>query len=211
MFMGPWSCCAYLLNPQFRGENLTPLKRRTTIEFFLATAWPLICGDEPPPPLDDIMDFLALSGSFEGGARWIGKGGATTFWKVFTDLPLAKAALIVSGLPSSSASVERLWSFASFMQEGRVRLTEDHFVEQVYVRWNNSALHLPVCPSPFVCLWNTLGGSDWFVYNLVSILLSIYLPSAMLPFDVAVCSFPLTLPFIWNFHTMKGLPLPHHL
>ena len=42
----------------------------------------------------------------------------------------------VSCFPSSSASVERLWSMAGTTQQNRERLTESRFHEELFMKWN---------------------------------------------------------------------------
>ena len=62
------------------------------------------------------------------------------YWIFLREMPLARLGLIYAGLPTSTASIERVWSACGYLQDHRHRLTGDHFLTECYTRWNIMAL-----------------------------------------------------------------------
>ena len=58
------------------------------------------------------------------------------FWNLFPDSPIQKIAVVITTLPTSTASLERCWSAAALILQDRERLTIDHLFEEMFIRWN---------------------------------------------------------------------------
>ena len=140
-FFTNWSCLSHLLHPSFRGQALTAPQRRDTIDFLRTKAWQLLCPDSAPPSVSTIQEWIDFTGAFRDASKFTDKEVCPfAFWSVFSDSPLAMVGKCFSCLPSSSASVERVWSSAAFQVNERERLSIDNLGKEVYIRWNVKAL-----------------------------------------------------------------------
>ena len=94
-------------------------RRRDTIEFMMKEGWSKVMGDIPHPEMRGVMDFLDKEGKFATASVWIGPDCIpSVFWALYKDSDMSPFASVVAQLPTSSASVERLWSSMSFAAEG---------------------------------------------------------------------------------------------
>ena len=87
----------------------------------------------------EVKDFLEQTGMHEGD-ECIGDVGPGDYWTFFKDLGLATVGKVYSQLPGSTADLERHFSGAQFVGEGRERLTSTHLFQEVFVRENRRAL-----------------------------------------------------------------------
>ena len=58
------------------------------------------------------------------------------FWALFSEVGLAKFGRIFCALPASTANLERVFSGASFVVDGRWKLSGEHHAQEVYLRHN---------------------------------------------------------------------------
>ena len=96
-----------------------------------------VMGDKAKPEVSEILAFVDQQGKFAKGSVWVDQNLVpSVFWSLYADSDLSPFAAIVCQLPSSTASVERLWSGMGFAAEGRENLTHEHLLQEVYIRWN---------------------------------------------------------------------------
>ena len=70
----------------------------------------------------------------------LGPSARTRVWSFFKDSGLATIGKVYNQLPGSTADLERHFSGAQFVGEGRERLTSTHLFQEVFVRENRRAL-----------------------------------------------------------------------
>ena len=75
------------------------------------------------------------------------------YWVFLREMPLAKLGLVYAGLPTSTASIERVWSACGYLQDHRHRLTTDHFLTECHTRWNIMALTSNASGEPDVAIF----------------------------------------------------------
>ena len=114
-FLKRHACAAYFCDARYRAEVLTSSKVRETIEYLHTTAWPLFC-DGDPPPLQSFTEYQNLMNEYARSKSLITKTmSPTVYWVYLKGLPLAAIGECFAGLPSSTGSVERLWSACGFL------------------------------------------------------------------------------------------------
>ena len=97
-----------------------------------------VSADEPPI-VDDVLKYVQLQDEYAlaGTANTI---TPHAYWVLYKDTPLAKVGSQYSSLPATTADIERVWSIAGNITEGRERLTADHLHEELFIRWNSFVL-----------------------------------------------------------------------
>ena len=132
MFLRPLACLSNLMDHRYRGRSLG-CERRTSTLATLDKYCDLL--KVPCPGLDDLAEFCAAKGRFSRIATL--HCTPLTMWQVvFEGDPLATLGLLVTTLPCSQASSERVFSSADWLATDRERLGFAKLARQVFVRWN---------------------------------------------------------------------------
>lgn len=136
MFLKPHAVIANILDHRYRGQQL-PAEAKAAA--YAAVPNLCHCLGIPAQSLDDIADFVAGHGLF-AQCQALPCSPHTLWTTVLSAEALSPFATILAGLPSSQASVERVFSSASWMVEGRTRLGLFKLSRDVVMRWNLMAL-----------------------------------------------------------------------
>ena len=130
--LSPEGLLSNLLDPRYRGRSLPPAERRAAIALLLKRQ----ANFDPDTLLKELDFFERGQGTF-GSLPHIESVGACAFWqRLFRDSPLAAPGATFGGLPSSAASIERIWSAAGYQSLGRERLTVVNLFKELYVKIN---------------------------------------------------------------------------
>ena len=112
---------------------------RETSAFILEKAWTSV-GGAVQPDGRELADFQERRGPFLSEPGDPNDIGSATWWSFFKDVKLWKTAKVLVTLPASTADVERVLSAAAVATEGRECLGDQTLKEEVYLKWNISAL-----------------------------------------------------------------------
>ena len=136
-FLAQIPLSSYILDYRFRGVDLSPEKLREGMQYISTMAADSL--NVPRPTTMDLKDFLEKSGIHHDDA-WIGDVKPGDYWAFFKESPLGYLGKIFSQLPGSTADLERHFSGAQFVAEGRERLTPTNLFQEAYIRENRRAL-----------------------------------------------------------------------
>jgi hypothetical protein len=130
-------------------------RKRQAMVYTIEVLKPLLAPDSDLT-IDHITEYIALEGPFQNSRPFMGGNvNLVSFWKVshhscfttqipfhslstqiYEDSPLAIVALPITKLPSSTGSIERVWSQSGQCLEGRERLSSENLEVEVFSRWN---------------------------------------------------------------------------
>lgn len=137
MILSEYALAGYVLDHRYRGQDLTPARLRKTFVFMQNTACGFLAPNMRPPTFDNYMEWVDGTGPWPAARSFFkDETPPQSFWALFKEHSLYPLARLLAPLPASTASVERLWSAAGWLQDGRSSLTAAHFHKEVYVRWN---------------------------------------------------------------------------
>ena len=128
-----------------------------TIFFYLA-ATPHASLAFPPLVLRDFTNYKNLINAFGRTKSLIRlEMDPCAYWCFLREMPPAKLGVIYAGLPTSTASIERVWSACGYLHDHGQRSTGEHFLAECHARWNIMALtnnytgepDLPMFPDVF--------------------------------------------------------------
>ena len=128
-----------------------------TIFFYLA-ATPHASLAFPLLVLQDFTDYQNLINAFGRTKSLIRhEMDPCAYWCFLREMPPAKLGVIYAGLPTSTASIERVWSACGYLHDHGQRSTGEHFLAECHARWNIMALtnnytgepDLPMFPDVF--------------------------------------------------------------
>ena len=141
LFLTHAAALANMMHPVYRGEKLAANVRRSALEKVGELAQKL---KVEPPVVSDILAFMGFEPPFEGkilDEEGKVKMSPAQYWKSYMqDQKMSAFALAVSLLPSSQASVERVFSSAKWQAEDRERLAPEKLAMEVYIGINSKAL-----------------------------------------------------------------------
>ena len=93
--------------------------------------------------LEHIADFLELKKDFKDLKKWESRGCQVSIWaSVYSTSCLSKVGKFLSGLPSSTATLERFFSALKFQVEDRECLTIEHLIQEDFIRCNHRVARL---------------------------------------------------------------------
>ena len=124
---------AYVFDPHYRGQALTLEEKRKVLRNL-----DIVCEklNLTPPNVQDVWEFMGRSGFFSDVERFESMS-SFIFWNcAFKDSSMSPIGRILASLPSSQASVERIFSGASWVVDGRERLNAETLFKEVFVRAN---------------------------------------------------------------------------
>jgi hypothetical protein len=95
------------------------------------------------PSVENLMDFMDSKAPYD-----ISNGTVTPsvpmrsdeFWELYRDDPIYPFGVCYSSLPAGTAALERLFSGAAFLGNGRSALSGKHLHEETYMRHNGRLL-----------------------------------------------------------------------
>ena len=127
---------ANLLDHRYRGKNLTPELRAKALRNIASVA-EMVALDAPS--LDEALAFIGETGVFQHTTGL--ECHPFLFWKsVHPDSTVAQLGKLLGCIPSSQASVERVFSTASWLATVRERLGFTKLAREVFIRYNFKAL-----------------------------------------------------------------------
>ena len=128
MMFTPTALVANLLHPKYRGRSLPSKELRLALEEVAK------CGEHLQvayPTPEEVLDFVGGQPPYDGNLEchpW-------QYWTtLFKDDPLSPLGRVMSTLPASQATVERVFSSAQWQCESRGRLSQDLLAKEVYIR-----------------------------------------------------------------------------
>ena len=127
MLLRPVAVLANMLNPRCRGILLKEEERASALKVLGSFSEEL---GIPAPSVDEVLEFTQCRGAFVG----VGDLQCTCFnlWSaVFPTTSLSPLAKLLSTLPCSQASVERVFSAADWAVDNRERLGFDKLALEV--------------------------------------------------------------------------------
>lgn len=86
--------------------------------------------------MTEISNFKAFEGRFASASSSWKSFPPHQFWALFTDSPIASAAVKLACLPAANASTERIFSAAAFTTDHRHRLSPEKVEMEVFIRCN---------------------------------------------------------------------------
>ena len=127
---------ANLLDHRYRGRKLTPALRAKALRNIASVAEKVALD---PPSLDEALAFIGETGAFQQSVGL--ECHPFLFWNsVHPDSTLAQLGKLLGSIPSSQASVERVFSTADWLATDRERLGFTKLAREVFIRYNFKAL-----------------------------------------------------------------------
>lgn len=81
LFFKNWQCASNVLDVRYRGQSLGQERLRSTMKFIVEEAWPALCPELECPPIEKVMEFVAMEGVFRDAGSLFTPYHAMFFWK----------------------------------------------------------------------------------------------------------------------------------
>ena len=134
MFFTNVSVSAKMLHPVYRGQKLLAVVRQDALENLSGIASKI---DTAAPTKEEFFSFLDFQPPFHEKTTATG----VQYWKVYMpDQAMSKFALLLSCLPASQATVERVFSVAKFQSTDRETLSAERLAMETFIMVNAKAI-----------------------------------------------------------------------
>ncbi len=130
MLLTPAALLANILIPQHRGQMLTDEQIRQALKSI-----PKVCQDLliDVPSITEVINFKDHRPPYADSPDC----KPFQYWKAYmSGTPLSKLGELLSALPASQATVEKVFSSAGWQSEGRENLSSEHLYQEVFIRVN---------------------------------------------------------------------------